>query len=590
MKIKNKVVALLFLFSAVLITDVEAQNGKYSNDSGLVSVKLSNYLGNKSSVALEVVGDFKVLEDKKLELTPGGYRLLLTKNKAKKYEIELIDSKGVLVKTFDEKFTLEPKIYSITNYVSINGKSYQGTMKFSIENGYIRPVNTLLFEDYLKGVVYMEMPASWGLESLKSQAVAARTYALGKGIGTIMADTQDHQVYGGLEWAKSDYSNKINESVEGTRGVILTNNDKLIEALYSSSNGGYIESNEGAYGTPLLSYLKAKKDNFDPINKFSYQISERVLITKIMPYSKGNKVSKINSITITKKTDGKRTKDVEFNVDTENGTEFTFTMSGIELREALGTMNLQSTYLNTPIKNGEKIIFSGQGFGHGVGMSQYGAKEMAKKGYTYKEILGFYYEEATLTLPSGINEKTTTIISNVGESLDMMMEGAEESKYQGMDGGNEKNTFLLNIKYILNMDGVLKLSFEVGGVTKVNASIYDSNKLVVKKLGEGKQYKGRVFYQDDLSSLNVGSYLLVIKAIDKDGEEIEFSTLINIRSAETLFTLDLIDEKTRIYDYYKDTTESNVALSPQKVEVVKERGDWYMIRTWKGLKWIHLER
>lgn len=96
---------------------------------------------------------------------------------------------------------IKPETYNESNRISLNGKEYLGTVNFSIESGkYIRPVNeNIPFEDYLKGVVPNEMPASWSLEALKAQTVAARTYSITK-TGSTVADTTAFQVYGGYSW------------------------------------------------------------------------------------------------------------------------------------------------------------------------------------------------------------------------------------------------------------------------------------------------------------------------------------------------------------------------------------------------------
>ncbi|MDQ7861576.1 SpoIID/LytB domain-containing protein [Peribacillus frigoritolerans] len=127
--------------------------------------------------------------------------------------------------------------------LSINGRPYQGSFSFTAEDGYIRPINTVYMEDYLKGVVPLEMPALWHAEALKAQAIAARTYAL-RHQSTIIDDTVSYQVYGG---AAGHY--RTNSAIEQTKGMVIKHDGEIIEAFFSSSNGGMTESNSNVWSS-----------------------------------------------------------------------------------------------------------------------------------------------------------------------------------------------------------------------------------------------------------------------------------------------------------------------------------------------------
>jgi SpoIID/LytB domain protein len=114
------------------------------------------------------------------------------------------------------------------------------------------------------------MPASWNTEALKSQAIAARTYVTRNSFR--VNDTQGNQVYGGIE--ETDYQKKISEVVEATRGKVLKIGTSFVDTVYSSSNGGYKESNQGAWGYSQLSYLKAGEDNFDPKTRWDISLKQ----------------------------------------------------------------------------------------------------------------------------------------------------------------------------------------------------------------------------------------------------------------------------------------------------------------------------
>ncbi|MEC1586062.1 SpoIID/LytB domain-containing protein [Bacillus spizizenii] len=362
-----------------------------------------------------------------------GYSVNLSKGNLVLYK------NNTAIKTLGTSFTAQPKKYSTTNSISLNGTPYLGNMKFTIESGkYIRPINVNIpFEDYLKGVVPHEMPASWQKEALKAQAVAARTYSVSYA-GKEVKDTTAFQVYGGYDW-----NSKTSEVVESTRGKVLKYNGNLISATYSSSNGGYSEAS-GEVWSSQLPYLIAKKDTYDPQISWSLSLNKTQLDKSILnlkspgswwstknetnsAYLSGlkswfikNKYSRAESIKITnissvkfstEKTAGQRpeTASVTFSYfvkEKSNGyilsngslSEKTATISvpTTELRTMLGASNMKSTYASVS-NNTNAFIISGKGYGHGIGMSQYGANARAAAGQSYTTILSFYYPGTTLS-------------------------------------------------------------------------------------------------------------------------------------------------------------------------------------------------
>jgi SpoIID/LytB domain protein len=256
---------LLVLFAAVS----EAEASSSPND---VSVKLKNYLGNQKDISLSFKGVYQLINEDKNELTEGqNYTIRLESGSLNLYR----DGSKIVNST--SSFTIFPKEYGTSNYVTINGRAYLGNVKFTIENGYIRPINTLPLEDYLKGVVPNEMPAGWHVEALKAQAVAARTYALAR-ISNVIDDTIAYQVYGGYIWNSSSYA-KSNEAVDNTAGEVLRYGGNLISAVYSSSNGGHTESNSNYWGSTQVPYLVAKPDSYDPQIKWNFNIEKQLINT-----------------------------------------------------------------------------------------------------------------------------------------------------------------------------------------------------------------------------------------------------------------------------------------------------------------------
>ncbi|MCY8506959.1 SpoIID/LytB domain-containing protein [Bacillus atrophaeus] len=336
------------------------------------------------------------------------------------------------IKTYGNSLRIKPETYSTSNRISLNGKEYLGTVNFSIESSkYIRPVNeNIPFEDYLKGVVPNEMPASWSLEALKAQSVAARTYSITKA-GSTVADTTAFQVYGGYSWNANS-----TKAVEQTKGKVLKYNGSLITAAYSSSNGGYTEASNEVWASSVP-YLIAKKDTKDPQSTWTLTLSKQQLDTNSLDLNKpaswwsstnetnsaqlagiknwimknketsaaSLKIKSIEDLSFSGTTQGQRPKTASLKVNyiVKNSTgsydsnkSTTITVPVTELRTMIGASAFKSTYV-TVKKDTSKYTISGKGYGHGIGMSQYGAKARAESGDSYSAILKFYYPGTTLT-------------------------------------------------------------------------------------------------------------------------------------------------------------------------------------------------
>lgn len=250
-------------------------------------------------------------------------------------------------------------------------------------------VINLNMTDYLIGVVSSEMPASFNLEALKAQSVLARTYALkAKQTGKKLTDTVSTQSYIDIDqmknkWGNSfnTYYNKIKNAVENTNGEYLSYNGNYIEALYHSTNNGKTESSFDVFGN-YYPYLISVSSEYDK-NASSY------LRTISMPLDTisnklGLSLNNDSVISILSYTDGGNIKEINI-----NGNNF----SGKKVRELLG---LRSADFDISISDNNANITT-RGYGHGVGMSQYGANGMANAGYSYKDILSHYYPGTTLT-------------------------------------------------------------------------------------------------------------------------------------------------------------------------------------------------
>ncbi|WP_161875433.1 stage II sporulation protein D [Ihubacter sp. rT4E-8] len=239
---------------------------------------------------------------------------------------------------------------------------------------------TIPFEKYVQGVVASEMPASFGAEALKAQAVASRTYALGRiNAGGKLCDTVHCQVY-----RSDNIPAKVKKAVNATKGQVLLYNGKLAaHALYFASSAGKTENSQDVFSGEYA-YLVSVDSSYEPgathkkesltmtISKFASKIK------KAMPELDFGKITKQN-IKIKSRSEGGRAALIQIGDQK---------VSGADVRSAF---KLYSTRIKFAFR-GNKITITTSGSGHGVGMSQYGAKGLAKKGKSYTEILSHYYQ------------------------------------------------------------------------------------------------------------------------------------------------------------------------------------------------------
>ena len=248
------------------------------------------------------------------------------------------------------------------------------------------------FEDYVVGVVAGEMPASFPEESLKAQAVAARSYVLKKMENN---KDKDYDVYDSIKdqvyldeealkknWGNkyTEYINKLKKAVFDTKGEYLTYNDEIIKAFFFSTSNGKTENCEEVFQEtlPYLKSVDSKWDSVSPVYNDTKTISLNDFYNKL-----GLKYDSNLKINIKSYTKSGAVKIVEI-----NGKEFKST----DVRYKLG---LRSTYF-TIEKVNENVKITTKGNGHGVGMSQYGAYAMANEGYTYDQILKYYYTDVEI--------------------------------------------------------------------------------------------------------------------------------------------------------------------------------------------------
>lgn len=415
---------------------LDVKVGKNFNASDYITLSSDNgfYLYNKNNKENEV---FQIIDTS----------IIVSKNYGE--GLDILDSNNNILTTIPGDGSIIIGSGSFRDSIVQVGKNrYRDFIGFLVKNDGILLINHVEVENYLYGVVPKEVGASFPMESIKAQAVAARTYALSnidkhKNEGFNLCDTIHCQVYGALDAEHSSTNQAVNE----TRNMVVYYEGKLAETTFHSNNGGYTESNKDAWGGAALGYLIAKEDKFSlnsPNSSWTVKLTLQEMSSKLI--SAGINVGELIDMEVLEISEGKRVLKLKI-----KGSSKDEIISGSKLRTILGNNEIKSTFFNInkegtnsnlktyvidgnniePIEinlntaiivDGKEIksttrnrvtratgkdrskdientyatsptsfTFEGKGYGHGVGMSQYGAMEMAKQGYNFEEILKYYY-------------------------------------------------------------------------------------------------------------------------------------------------------------------------------------------------------
>ena len=278
------------------------------------------------------------------------------------------------------------------------GYRYHGDFEYVRRSGdKLTVINIVDIEDYVKGVIPYEMSGSWPIEALKAQALCARTYAAShfnanSYYGFDVTNDTYSQVYRGLTGATST----SDAAVEQTAGIYILYAGEPISAMYCSSNGGATEDSENITGN-AVGYLRGKVDSFEAAAaSINANSSWTDTLTRSQLAEKANtlgfSIASADSIEITYSDTGNI---IGMKLTDSNGRSASF--SGKACYEfCTSTLGLKSISFEIS-ENGDSVTFIGSGWGHSLGMSQFGAYAMAKTyGFTYDQIVNFYYTDITL--------------------------------------------------------------------------------------------------------------------------------------------------------------------------------------------------
>lgn len=276
--------------------------------------------------------------------------------------------------------------------IYVNGRKFRGAIEISRQpNNTLLVVNHLDVEKYIAGVLYHEISPRWPLEAIKAQAIAARTYALyqvkhNEDKQYDLVSTVASQVYGG----RTSERGRTSKAVKRTKSEVLTYKNKIFPTFYHATCAGHTENAKNLWRISIMP-LRGRECQFcqrSPHFKWKAKMGLKSIAEALL--KSGYKTGAINSINIIERYISARISDLEVNSSAGK-----LELSGYRFRLALGPNVIRSANFDLKLKK-DKIYFEGLGWGHGVGMCQWGAFFMSKKRFNADEILGFYYPESKI--------------------------------------------------------------------------------------------------------------------------------------------------------------------------------------------------
>lgn len=271
-------------------------------------------------------------------------------------------------------------------------RDYVGALEVSRQGEGLLLVNELSMEEYVAGTVRGEASERWPAEALRALAVVARTYAVfqqarsaGKAFH-LVAGNQDQNFAG---WAVE--GSPPREAARATAGQVLTWQGRVFPTFYHSDSGGFTEAAQSVFSGDGVPPLVGVRDEFSMESpNYTWTVTIPLAVIGERLRRGGVDVGQVNRLTVLERSPSFRV--ARMTVEHSRGTA---TLRGADFRRLIGYDALKST-LFVPVAQNGAVRFEGRGWGHGVGLSQFGAKGMADRGYTYPQILEHYYSGTTL--------------------------------------------------------------------------------------------------------------------------------------------------------------------------------------------------
>jgi stage II sporulation protein D len=285
------------------------------------------------------------------------------------------------------------KISTGSGFLKIGKHEYRGELEIINRDATLKIVNPLDMEPYLEGLVNAEINSSFADEAIKAQVVAARSYALATAADRRKTNsvfdvysTDDDQMYSGSLLEDS----RAFQMVKAVSGEVLFHLNNVLKSYYHSHNGGYSELPQNVWGKEATTLdERAYTAASIPIDANAPEASWSAILGPKQGLSFGD-LGEIRKISVLSRSEGKRVRSLMI-----YGTRTRKVISGIEFRNRLGPRFIKSTFF-TVSKVPEGFLIEGRGWGHGVGLSQWGAEHLAKKGMKYRDILKTYYPFANI--------------------------------------------------------------------------------------------------------------------------------------------------------------------------------------------------
>ncbi|MGJ7910853.1 SpoIID/LytB domain-containing protein [Neobacillus sp. LXY-1] len=581
----------MFVIACVLLGLAPNMTSAAAAQEPILQVKLVNYLKNKTSISMKVSGTYYIKEK--------SYRLSTSKTYTLKVASGLVSVYDGSTKLASAT-TLTISSSNRNDHALLNNRDYLGNFKLSVENSiYVSVVNLIYLEDYIKCVVPAEMYASWNKEALKSQAVAARSFAYYSKDKVINDSPANYQAY---EGTSKLYPNSTAATQE-TAGEILTYNGAVIQALFSASNGGMTQNNYNEYGSPALPYFPIKKDTYDtkltwnPVihkkqmyitsvdlrhpelwwdkinetdptisknikawlnnNGYSNKQIKMVSIPKVAFYEKDSSGRAIRGdLTITFFVKDKRDSTGKLVLQTVKKTN----VIADQVRDIIGRSIIPSTLISSVTETTSAFSIKGSGNGHGIGLSQHGANNRANAGILYKSILTFYYPGTALTKAYS-QTVSPDLEPTTYQSINIQLNGVTFKNGYSKDGATHIHWSALDqlkIPYTNKGNGL----FVINGIQVQAANINNDwyikwsqlapGKITYEKINGGYNF---IYYKPITIQLNGTSFK---EGYSKDGATHIHWTAVNVWKMP-----------------YTDKGNGLFVINGREVQAVKINNDWY---------------
>jgi stage II sporulation protein D len=375
-RIKFKFLFAAFLSAACCLAPAYS----YAQEEHYVRVAI---IQDVSSFRLKVKGSYEIIDSLTNKLLGRGKNLNTT---------VAVYSGGILfgdIKARTNKVFL--KSYSAES-ITINDRVFRGDIQLIKNNMKLLVINYIELEDYVKGISVRETSHYWPFESLEAEVIVFRTFAIFRteenaGRDFDLSNDVYSQVYGGR--AAERY--RINKAVERTKGLVLTYKGKILPAFYHATCGGHTQD-AASYWKIDLPPLKGVPCNFcqdSPHSKW-HSVLTRKEVRDVLVKG-GFKIDDIKDIQVLGQDKSGRVTDLKIVTEKKD-----IKISSKDFRNTLGPNTIKSTNFGVKVI-GQDIVFEGLGWGHGVGLCQWGAYFMAKEGYTCKQILEYYYPGAEIS-------------------------------------------------------------------------------------------------------------------------------------------------------------------------------------------------